>query len=229
MRRRDHLPSILPILPILSELLQCAQCAQFRRTGPGVASARSTSPVGYVPILSRMKALLAVATCITLGACAGGGDRVAGNTPVTSSLATCAQGTALLTVSPIAVSEIGGWVPLGAVAPPGHTFPTDHQYIYLATFLTPSAQRPVDLVAGQRHGHRRATHDLLDRRSHGLLAVVLAVRGDRGRVRSRRVHRTVAALAAWHVRPELRDLHAQSWARCRDLLHASCHGAGLGR
>ena len=108
-----------------------------------------------------MKALLAVATCITLGACAGGGDRVAGNTPVTSSLATCAQGTALLTVSPIAVSEIGGWVPLGAVAPPGHTFPTDHQYIYLATFLTPSAQRPVDLVAPGNvtvTGARRTTY-----------------------------------------------------------------------
>jgi hypothetical protein len=92
-----------------------------------------------------MRALLVIATCITVGACAGG-DRVAGNSP-TPSLATCAQGTALLTVSPIAVSDIGGWVPLGTVAPPGHTFPTDHQYLYLATFLTPSAQKPVDLVA----------------------------------------------------------------------------------
>jgi hypothetical protein len=27
-----------------------------------------------------------------------------------------------------------GWVPLGAIAPPGHTFPTDHQYIYLTNF-----------------------------------------------------------------------------------------------
>jgi hypothetical protein len=92
-----------------------------------------------------MRALLAIATCITVGGCAGS-ERVAGNSS-TPTLGACAQGTAFLTVSPIALAEIGGWVPLGAIAPPGHTFPTDHQYLYLATFLTPSAQRPVDLVA----------------------------------------------------------------------------------
>ena len=90
-------------------------------------------------------AIAAFATCITLGACAGG-DRVSGSSPVPS-LASCAPGTALLTVPPIALADIGGWVPLGAMNPPGHTFPTDHQYLYLSTFTTPSAQRPVDLVA----------------------------------------------------------------------------------
>ena len=107
-----------------------------------------------LPILPRMRTartILAVATfatCVTIGACAAG-DQVAGNggnSPATS-LASCPQGTALLTVSPIALPDIGGWVPLGAINPPGHTFPTDHQYLYLATFTTPSLQRPVDLVA----------------------------------------------------------------------------------
>lgn len=92
-----------------------------------------------------MKTIVAVAICITIGACAGG-DRVSGNSPAPS-LASCASGTALLTVSPIAVNDIGGWVPLGAINPPGHTFPTDHQYLYLATFTTPALQRPVDLVS----------------------------------------------------------------------------------
>jgi hypothetical protein len=106
-----------------------------------------------------MKVLLVIATCITLGACAGS-DRVAGNTPVPT-LAKCAQGTALLTVPPIAIADIGGWVPLGNVGPPAHTFPTDHQYLYLATFLTPSAQRPVELVAPGNvtiTGARRTTY-----------------------------------------------------------------------
>ena len=96
-----------------------------------------------------MKAIIAaaaVATCVTVIACAGGGDRVSGNSP-SASLASCSPGTALLTVSPIALPDIGGWVPLGAISPPGHTFPTDHQYLYLSTFTTPSAQKPVDLVA----------------------------------------------------------------------------------
>jgi hypothetical protein len=94
--------------------------------------------------------VLPIAICVTIAAisaCAGG-DRVAGNSPSASaSLAPCPPGNALLTVSPIALPDIGGWVPLGAKNPPGHTFPTDHQYLYLATFTTPAAQRPVDLVA----------------------------------------------------------------------------------
>lgn len=95
-----------------------------------------------------MKALLVIAACttfITIGACAGG-ERLAGTSPG-SALGACAQGTALLTVPPVALADVGGWVPLGAVGPPGHTFPTDHQYLYLATFTTPALQRPVDLVA----------------------------------------------------------------------------------
>ena len=168
-----------------------------------------------------MRTLIAIATCITLGtlgACAGG-DRVAGNSP-TPSLAACAQGTALLTVSPIALSDIGGWVPLGNVGPPAHTFPTDHQYLYLATFGTPAAQRPVDLVAPGTSRHRGASHHVLDRRARRLLAVVLGVRRCAGGVRSRRVAHAVAALATWRVRPELLHVHAESRAQRHRLLHA---------
>jgi hypothetical protein len=101
-----------------------------------------------IVVLYHMKGAIAgviVITSAVIVACSGS-DRVAGMSP-TESLASCAPGTGVLTVSPIALSEIGGWVPLGATNPPGHTFPTDHQYIYLATFTTPSLQKPVDLVS----------------------------------------------------------------------------------
>ena len=95
-----------------------------------------------------MKAAIVGVIAITgavIVACAGS-DRVSGAS-ASEALASCAPGTGLLTVSPLAMSDIGGWVPLGATNPPGHTFPTDHQYIYLATFTTPSLQKPVDLVS----------------------------------------------------------------------------------
>lgn len=40
------------------------------------------------------------------------------------------NGTALFTVSPIALANVVGWVPLGNLNPPAHTFPTNHQYLY---------------------------------------------------------------------------------------------------
>ena len=46
---------------------------------------------------------------------------------------------------PVDKSNIMGWVPLGALNPPGHTFPTDHQYIYLTSFNAGGA--PVPLYA----------------------------------------------------------------------------------
>lgn len=38
----------------------------------------------------------------------------------------------MFTTSPLSLSSVIGWVPLGAMEPPGHTFPTDHQYLYYA-------------------------------------------------------------------------------------------------
>ncbi|HEY9226075.1 MAG TPA: hypothetical protein VIP11_05475, partial [Gemmatimonadaceae bacterium] len=53
------------------------------------------------------------------------------------------QGTAIFSTPPIALANVAGWVPLGNLNPPGHTFPTDHQYLYLPA----SARSPVDLVS----------------------------------------------------------------------------------
>src|SRR5262245_41430638 len=69
-----------------------------------------------------------VATAI-IAACNGGSSPIG---PPAASLATCAPGTAVFTVPPVALNGVMGWVPLGNLNPPGHTFPTDHQYLYLA-------------------------------------------------------------------------------------------------
>lgn len=61
-------------------------------------------------------------------ACRGDG---AGAGPAPKGLASCGTATALFTASPIDPANIRGWVPLGNLNPPSHTFPTDHQYIYL--------------------------------------------------------------------------------------------------
>ena len=59
----------------------------------------------------------------------GGGGPLGASIP--KDLASCATSKDQFTVSPIAISAINGWVPLGNLNPPAHTFPTDHQYIYL--------------------------------------------------------------------------------------------------
>ena len=46
--------------------------------------------------------------------------------------AECQAGNGVFTTSPLSLSNVIGWVPLGAIEPPGHTFPTDHQYLYYA-------------------------------------------------------------------------------------------------
>jgi hypothetical protein len=90
----------------------------------------------------------AVAAAIAIGACHGDGN---GPTSAPggfdlSSLQSCAAGTAIFTALPIAPSQISGWVPLGNLNPPAHTFPTDHQYIYLTGFSAGTVQ-PVPLYA----------------------------------------------------------------------------------
>jgi hypothetical protein len=60
-------------------------------------------------------------------------------------IAKCPTGTAILTVSPIALTSITGWVPLGNLNPPAHTFPTDHQYLYYSIGTPVTA--PIPLVA----------------------------------------------------------------------------------
>ena len=49
--------------------------------------------------------------------------------------ASCPAGNAIFTTTPLPLSNVIGWVPLGAMEPPGHAFPTDHQYLY---YVSPS-------------------------------------------------------------------------------------------
>jgi hypothetical protein len=59
----------------------------------------------------------------------GGGGPTGSSIP--QSLASCSAAKEFFTQPPFAISAISGWVPLGNLNPPAHTFPTDHQYIYL--------------------------------------------------------------------------------------------------
>jgi hypothetical protein len=86
-----------------------------------------------------------------LAACGDGGKSVTGPDSsafgtLPASVASCGANSALYTALPVAQANIGGWVPLGAMNPSGHTFPTDHQYIYLRSFGSGSIT-PVDVFA----------------------------------------------------------------------------------
>ncbi len=97
-----------------------------------------------------------VTIALTVVACGDGGDGHVGGDGGPSSptdpfglaatLSPCGNNTAVFTALPVAQSDVGGWVPLGAMNPSGHTFPTDHQYIYLKTFGS-TTQTPVPLYA----------------------------------------------------------------------------------
>ncbi|MEJ6023627.1 hypothetical protein [Ramlibacter sp. PS4R-6] len=98
--------------------------------------------------------MAAAVAAVLVGACGGGG----GNSGLASSnsaggifssgLAACPAGNAVFTTAPVALENVQGWVPLGQFNPPGHTFPTDHQYLYTTLFGNPaSAQQTVPVVA----------------------------------------------------------------------------------
>src|SRR4051794_32714151 len=70
-----------------------------------------------------------------------------GNNPITPALASCGSSTTLFSVSPVPDADLLGWVPLGQLAPPGHLFPTDHQYLYINDPGKPSSVRQVNVVA----------------------------------------------------------------------------------
>jgi hypothetical protein len=79
-----------------------------------------------------------------------------------SSLQSCGSSNALYSALPVAATNIQGWVPLGAQNPPGHTFPTDHQYIYLKSFGQPGGAQPVEVYAPANVtivGARRSTYN----------------------------------------------------------------------
>lgn len=52
-----------------------------------------------------------------------------------------------MSVSPVPMNDILGWVPLGNMSPPGHLFPTDHQYVYVNDPGNAASVRQVTLSA----------------------------------------------------------------------------------
>jgi hypothetical protein len=91
----------------------------------------SPTVIGKSDMSSRAKRgiCFVAAFVVAVAACSGASQSLDPANP--AGLPSCPPGTAIFTVSPIAVSNIAGWVPLGNLSPPAHTFPTDHQYIYL--------------------------------------------------------------------------------------------------
>ena len=67
--------------------------------------------------------------------------------PSSPSLASCGTSKTLFTDSPVPDADLLGWVPLGQLAPPGHLFPTDHQYLYINDPGKPSTVRQVSVVS----------------------------------------------------------------------------------
>lgn len=78
-----------------------------------------------------MKRILATLLVLSLSACTGeestSSDTSSG---ISSSLSAC-TGSSFFTSLPIALADLRGLVPLGALNPSGHTFPTDHIYFYI--------------------------------------------------------------------------------------------------
>lgn len=108
-----------------------------------------------LPDMSPAGLALALAVAV-VAACAGGRDGgfTTGSTtgpngfaPPSLNLGSCGSSTALFTVSPVALADVNGWVPLGNLAPPGHLFPTDHQYLYVNSPENRATIRQVTVVS----------------------------------------------------------------------------------
>ena len=92
--------------------------------------------------------IIAITLAAILTACGGGGGgesnnlgAASPNTGNAAGLSACPPGNALFSIPPVALSNVVGWEPLGPMSPPSHTFPTDHQYLYVAN-PTPNGSLP---------------------------------------------------------------------------------------
>jgi hypothetical protein len=95
-------------------------------------------------------ALAAIAAGAACGSDGSTGPRTGGTTPDTrapAGSASCGTSKAIFSRPPVALADFFGWVPLGNMGPPAHTFPTDHQYIYINDPSSPAPRREVDIVA----------------------------------------------------------------------------------
>jgi hypothetical protein len=77
-------------------------------------------------------ATLLTASVAVVVACSEGSDATnpTQNIDPVASLASCGSRTDLFTASPIAFNDFYGWVPVGNLSAPLHTFPTAHQYLF---------------------------------------------------------------------------------------------------
>jgi hypothetical protein len=110
--------------------------------------------------------LLVIGGGVLVAACGSRGDSSTSpggnNTPLQNgriplNSVSCGTKTALLSVTPIPLSSMNGWVPLGQMSPSGHTFPVDHQYLYInagfavTTFRQPALVAPADMYVTYIH------------------------------------------------------------------------------
>ena len=97
-------------------------------------------------LISRLWTLAAALTAVAVGvaACGGNGTDTGGNNDNSkpSGLPACGSST-LLTTSPVPIGGIREIAPLGNLNPPGHTFPTDHIYLYFPQTPEGSEATPV--------------------------------------------------------------------------------------
>ena len=97
---------------------------------------------------------------------ATGGSVQNGRVPLGS--ASCGTATALFTVPPIPLASMTGWVPLGQLSPSGHTFPVDHQYLYInggtgiTTYKNPTLVAPADMYVTYIHAGTTTPPGLAD-------------------------------------------------------------------
>jgi hypothetical protein len=122
---------------------------------------------------------------VAAAACAGGSST--GADADSPALERCPTGTALLTTPPVDPDQLTGWVPLGNLNPPGHTFPTNHQYLYFTNPGSPTA-KTVQLVAPGNVTITRARRTSYSPDGHADYAIEFAacaeVKGELGHVAS---------------------------------------------
>jgi hypothetical protein len=64
------------------------------------------------------------------------------------------EGTAVFSTPPVDLTDVTGWVPLGQLGPPQHTFPTDHQYVYVKNTAPATVRSPGSIhVTSGRSSH----------------------------------------------------------------------------
>jgi hypothetical protein len=130
-------------------------------------------------VIGRWLLVLGVGSATVLQAACGGGGHDSSTGPAGNGVplqngriplgsVSCGTKTAVLTVAPIAPSFLNGWVPLGQLSPSGHTFPVDHQYLYinsgvgLSTYRTATVVAPADMIITYIHAGTTTPPGLAD-------------------------------------------------------------------